>query len=97
MNFDHLVVSSGSGEIGLNQEHDPFPSLFVPGTKGHLIQYVSSEVIKRNLVNIKLQCDSVEIVKSEFAFDDKMEWYASFFHAMSSGIRTWILVRTKDI
>ena len=84
LDFDHLVVSSGSGVtcLGMLLEHDPFPSLFEPDNKRtfHTVCVSSESSIKKKFSKYQIyDTDNVEIVKSEFAFDDKMEWYATPF------------------
>ena len=84
LNFDHLVVSSGSGVtcLGMLLEHDPFPSLFEPDNKRtfHTVCVSSESSIKKKFSKYQIyDTDNVEIVKSEFAFDDKMEWYDTPF------------------
>lgn len=84
LDFDHLVVSSGSGVtcLGMLLEHDPFPSLFEPDNKRtfHTVCVSSESSIKKKFSKYQIyDTDNVEIVKSEFAFDDKMEWYDTPF------------------
>ena len=84
LDFDHLVVSSGSGVtcLGMLLEHDPFPSLFEPDNKRtfHTVCVSSESSIKKKFSKYQMyDTDNVEIVKSEFAFDDKMEWYDTPF------------------
>ena len=84
LDFDHLVVSSGSGVtcLGMLLEHDPFPSLFEPDNKRtfHTVCVSSESSIKKKFSKYQIyDTDNVEIVKSEFAFDDKMEWYNTPF------------------
>jgi len=84
INFDHLVVSSGSGVtcLGLLLEHEPYQSLFEPNNKRtfHTVCVSSESSIRKKFSKYQVHDSSnIEIVKSEFAFDDKMEWYNTPF------------------
>lgn len=84
LNFDHLVVSSGSGVtcLGLLLEHEPYQSLFEPNNKRtfHTVCVSSESSIKKKFSKYQVHdSNNIEIVKSEYAFDDKMEWYKTPF------------------
>ena len=83
-NFEHLVVASGSGVtcLGMMLEHEPWPSLFdTRNTRTFHTVCVSSEgSIKSKFMKHQIQpSEQIEIVKSEFEFDDMMDWYETPF------------------
>jgi|TARA_B110000211_G_scaffold57382_1_gene64158 hypothetical protein len=82
--FDHLVVSTGSGVscLGFLLEHKPWPSIF--DTKNnrtfHTVCMSGVETIKKKFATQQIHSsDQIEIVKSEFEFDDMMPWYETPF------------------
>ena len=84
LDFDHLVVSSGSGVtcLGFLLEHEPFQSLFESNNKRtfHTVCVSSESSIKKKFSKYQIHdSNNIEIIKSEFAFDDKMEWYNTPF------------------
>lgn len=84
LDFDHLVVSSGSGVscLGLLLEHEPWPSLFEPvNTRTfHTVCVSGEDTIKKKFAKHQIHSSNqIEIVKSEYAFDDMMEWYETPF------------------
>ena len=84
LDFDHLVVSSGSGVtcVGMVQEHEPWPSLFEPSHNRtfHTVCVSNVDTIKKKFSSHQIHSSNqIEIVKSEFGFDDMMEWYETPF------------------
>lgn len=84
LDFDHLVVSSGSGVtcLGMIQEHEPWPSLFEPihNRTFHTVCVSNVDTIKKKFSKHQIySSEQIEIVKSEFDFDDMMEWYETPF------------------
>ena len=84
LNFDHLVISSGSGVtcLGMLLEHQPWPSLLDSQNKRsfHTVCVSSEDSIKKKFNKHQIgSSDQIEIVKSEFEFDDMMEWYETPF------------------
>ena len=84
LEFDHLVVSSGSGVtcLGMAMEHEPWPQLFDTGNTRtfHTVCVSSEGTIKKKFKKYGIEpTEQVEIVKSEFEFDDMMDWYETPF------------------
>ncbi len=84
LEFDHLVVSSGSGVtcLGMIQEHEPWPSLFEPthNRTFHTVCVSSEASIKKKFSKYQIHSSNqIEIVKSEYEFDDMMNWYETPF------------------
>ena len=84
LEFDHLVVSSGSGVtcVGLLLEHEPWPSLFEPENKRtfHTVCVSNEETIKKKFSYHQVySSEQIEIIKSEFEFDDMMLKYETPF------------------
>ena len=82
--FDHLVVSSGSGVtcLGMMMEHEPWPSLFDARNKRtfHTICVSSKGTIKKKFQKHNIEpTEQINIIKSEFEFDDMMDWYETPF------------------
>jgi 1-aminocyclopropane-1-carboxylate deaminase/D-cysteine desulfhydrase-like pyridoxal-dependent ACC family enzyme len=83
-NIDHLVVASGSGVtcLGMMLEFQPWSSLFEPRNNRtfHTVCVSSEGTIKKKFLKHQIQpSEQIEIVKSEFEFDDMMEWYETPF------------------
>ena len=78
-----LVVSSGAGVtcIGLMKEHSPGPNLFDNQRKMFYTVYMSTDTT----ITKKFQsegfsiCNEIVINKSEYEFNDPMEWYETPF------------------
>ena len=84
LDFDHLVVSSGSGVtcLGLMLEHEPWASLLDPRNTRtfHTVNVSGEDTIKKKFLKHQIQpSEQIEIVKSEFEFDDMMESYETPF------------------
>ena len=84
LDFDHLVVSSGSGVtcLGFVLEHEPYPTLFETRSERtfHTICVSGENTIKKKFADHQIQASGqIEIIKSEFEFDDMMEWYETPF------------------
>ena len=84
LEFDHLVVSSGSGVtcLGMVMEHEPWPQLFDTGNTRtfHTVCVSSEGTIKKKFKKYGIEpTEQVEIVKSKFAFDDMMDSYETPF------------------
>ena len=78
------MVSSGSGVscLGLLLEHEPWPSLFEPvNTRTfHTVCVSGEDTIKKKFAKHQIHSSNqIEIVKSEFEFDDMMMWYETPF------------------
>lgn len=80
---DVLVVSGGSGITlsGLALGFDCYPTLFSSGdTKKIYAIVVSSEQGVRNVLKRKgIVTDNIEVIKSEYEFNDRMDWYETPF------------------
>ena len=84
LDFDHLVVSSGSGVtcLGLMLEHEPWSSLLEPRNvrSFHTVTVSNISTIKKKFEKHQIHpSEQIEIVKSEFEFDDMMESYETPF------------------
>lgn len=84
IDFDHLVVSSGSGVtcLGLLLEHQPWQSLFNNDDNKtfHTICVSNESSIRKKFSKYQIHSHkNIEIEKSEFAFDDMMDWYQTPF------------------
>ena len=83
-NFQHLVVASGSGVtcLGMMLEHQPWSSLVDPRNDRtfHTVCVSGEDTIKKKFLKHQIQpSEQIEIVKSEYDFDDMMEWYETPF------------------
>ena len=79
-----MVVSSGSGVtcLGMMMEHEPWPQLFDTGNTRtfHTVCVSGVDTIKKKFKKYGIEpTEQVEIVKSEFEFDDMMDWYETPF------------------